>query len=119
MASAIAFPVWRLLREARQKAGLSQREVARRAGTSQAAVARYETARTLPDLDTLQRVLLASGHRLGLSITELDPDSRRQLRESVAMSPRQRVDRNGRMTQLAARAGAARAQGRVRPLVQG
>lgn len=48
-----AFAVWRLLRDARTSAGLTQRQLAERAGTAQSAVARYETARALPDLDTL------------------------------------------------------------------
>jgi transcriptional regulator with XRE-family HTH domain len=61
-----AFGVWRLLREARASAGLTQRQLAERAGTAQSAVARYETARALPGLDTLHRLLAACGQRLEL-----------------------------------------------------
>lgn len=111
-----AFSVWRLLRDARQAAGLTQRRVAERAGTSQAAVARYEAARALPDLDTLQRLLLACGRRLTVSAEELDEQELRQLRESVQLSPQRRLRRNHSMTRLAAKAAQARREGRVRPL---
>lgn len=111
-----AFPVWRLLREARQAAGFTQREVAVRAGTSQSAVARYETAATLPDLPTLQRLLLACGLRLQLDVVPVPADELRQLDESLDLTPRQRAERNRRVTALAARAAAARRAGHTRRL---
>ena len=60
-----------LLKNARDAAGLSQRDLARRAGTSQAAVARYETGRTSPAVKTLQRLLHACGQGLQLSTVEM------------------------------------------------
>lgn len=60
-----------LVRNAREAAGMSQRELARRAGTSQAAVARYEAGRTSPAVKTLQRLLHACGRGLTLSTVEL------------------------------------------------
>jgi transcriptional regulator with XRE-family HTH domain len=107
---------WRLLRDARLAAGLTQAEVARRAGTSQSAVARYESAQTLPDIPTLSRLLHACGHRLELRAVPVDWVDQSQLRESVALPSERRVDRNRAMTALAARAGAARRAGRVKPL---
>ena len=95
---------------------MSQRQLAARAGTSQSAVARYEAARVLPDIDTLYRLLFACGQRLELSATRVEPESLRQLDESIAMGPRRRVERNRRVTSLAARASSAHAEGRVRPL---
>jgi transcriptional regulator with XRE-family HTH domain len=50
-----------LLRRARRKAGLSQRELAARAGTSHATLASYETATKVPRVDTLDRILRAAG----------------------------------------------------------
>jgi transcriptional regulator with XRE-family HTH domain len=111
-----AYPVWRMLRQARRDAGLSQRELAARAGTSQAAINRYESARSLPDLPTLDRLFLACGQRLTLRAEPVDPDSLRQLQESLALSPLQRVERVRRQTALAAAAEQARSEGRVRPL---
>lgn len=55
------------LRGARQRAGLTQRELAQRASTSQAAVARYETDAAVPSIATLRRLLDAAGHDLELS----------------------------------------------------
>lgn len=55
----------RLIREARQAAGLTQEELARRSRTSQSAVAAYELASKIPTADTLDRVLRAAGVRIG------------------------------------------------------
>jgi ribosome-binding protein aMBF1 (putative translation factor) len=64
-AARLALDVGEQVREAREAAGLSQRELARRMGTSQAAVARLEAGGTGATLTTLQRVAAA----LGLKIT--------------------------------------------------
>ncbi|MGQ0714894.1 MAG: helix-turn-helix domain-containing protein [Gemmatimonadaceae bacterium] len=53
-----------LLRDARTRAGLSQRDVARRAGTAQSVVARIETGATSPTWETLARLLAAAGFEL-------------------------------------------------------
>jgi transcriptional regulator with XRE-family HTH domain len=50
-----------LIRRARRRAGLSQRELAERAGTSHATVAQYETGVKVPRVDTLARLLEAAG----------------------------------------------------------
>ncbi len=56
-----------LIREARRRAGLSQADLARRAGTSQPTLARYESGSVAPRLDTVARLLEASGHDLVLA----------------------------------------------------
>lgn len=115
--SAKSWPAWRMLRDARRSAALTQRELARRSGTSQAAIARYECAAVLPDLDTLARLLLICGQRLDLRVTTLDDAELRQMRESASSAPAARVRRNRAITGLAARASAAGRDGRVRTLV--
>ena len=50
-----------LIRDARQRSGLSLRELAARAGTSHSALAAYESGRTSPNTDTLDRVLRGAG----------------------------------------------------------
>ena len=50
-----------MLRAARERAGLSQRDLAERAATSQPAVNRYERGRVQPRADVLQRLLAACG----------------------------------------------------------
>jgi transcriptional regulator with XRE-family HTH domain len=66
-----------LVREARRRQGISQAQLALRAGTSQHAVSLIERGLRRPSLDTLERLLLATGHRLaeGLAVvaTEEDP----------------------------------------------
>jgi transcriptional regulator with XRE-family HTH domain len=51
----------KLIREARQAAGLTQEELARRSRTSQSAVAAYESAAKVPSATTLDRLLRAAG----------------------------------------------------------
>lgn len=53
--------VGRLIRQAREAAGLSQRELARRAGTSQPTVSAYEQGRKTPSAVTLLRLVEAAG----------------------------------------------------------
>lgn len=61
-----------LIRLARHSAGLPQRELARRARTSQAALSAYEAGRKSPSLDTLARIVRASGYDLRIRLTPLD-----------------------------------------------
>jgi transcriptional regulator with XRE-family HTH domain len=55
-----------LIRSARSAAGLTQAELARRLGVSQAAVAKLERRGANPTVETLKRVMHATGHRLEL-----------------------------------------------------
>ena len=61
-----------LVREARRRAGLSQRELAERAGTTQSAIARVETARTSPSFDLVERLVRACGYRVDVSLDPYD-----------------------------------------------
>lgn len=54
----------RALRDARERAGLTQRALAARAGTSQATLSAYESGRKQPSVATLARLLAAAGSRL-------------------------------------------------------
>lgn len=54
----------RLLIEARQRAGLTQRALARRARTAQSVVARIESGSANPSWQTLERLLRAAGFGL-------------------------------------------------------
>ncbi len=69
-ATRLALEVGERVRDAREAAGLSQRELAARMGTSQAAVARLEAGGTGATITTLQKV--ASALDLTVSI-ELAP----------------------------------------------
>ena len=57
-----------ILRAARQGAGISQEELAERARTSQPTIAAYEAGRSVPRLETLERLLDACGYDLALDV---------------------------------------------------
>ena|ERR1044071_4177842 len=57
-----------LLTTVRRRAGLTQRELARRARTSAAAVCQYERGERVPRVDTLQRLVAATGAVLRLDV---------------------------------------------------
>ncbi len=58
----------RLVRAARQRAKLTQRELARRAGTSQSVVARTERGQVSPGAETLERLLREAGFELRVEL---------------------------------------------------
>ena len=60
-----------LLREARRRANLSQRELARRAGTSQSVVARIERGQVDPGAETLERLLRKAGFTVRVELAPL------------------------------------------------
>lgn len=57
-----------VLKQARARSGLSQRELARRAGVSQSVVAAYESAAREPSLATLAALVEATGISLDLEL---------------------------------------------------
>ena len=64
--------------KARQRAGLSQAELAKRMKTTQSTIARLESGRALPSTRTLGRFAKATGHRLKISFEPLKNRRRRR-----------------------------------------
>jgi transcriptional regulator with XRE-family HTH domain len=58
-----------LLREARTRAGLTQRELAKRARTAQSVIARIERGQSDPSWETLTRLIAAAGFSLHSELT--------------------------------------------------
>jgi ribosome-binding protein aMBF1 (putative translation factor) len=58
--------------DARNRAGLTQEELARKMGTTQPVVARLESGRTRPSMRTLERLAEAIGSRLLISFERRD-----------------------------------------------
>ena len=81
----------RIVRYARQKAGLTQRALARAAGVPQSTVARIETGQLAPRVDTLNRVLRAAGHALALEPALGIGVDRTQIRELLRLTPGERA----------------------------
>lgn len=68
-ATRLALDVGKKVRDAREAAGLSQRELAARMGTSQAAVARVEAGGVGATLTTLQRMAAALDLEVTVELT--------------------------------------------------
>jgi transcriptional regulator with XRE-family HTH domain len=82
-----------LLQTARERAGLTQRELATKARTAQSVVARIELGETSPSWSTLARLLNAAGFRLsaGLRRIRVDPQLLDDVPRILALSPEQRL----------------------------
>ena len=80
-----------LIREARRLGGLTQADLARRLGTTQSAVSNWERGRDTPRVDTLARILEACGFEADMTFRRLDDVDRTQIRETLAMTPAERL----------------------------
>ena len=82
----------RMVREARRRAGLTQRQLAAKAGIPQETIARVERGRVDPRVTTLDRLLEGCGYglesmpRLGIGI------DRTQIEALLRLSPPERLE---------------------------
>lgn len=82
----------RVLRQARRRAGLTQRALAELAGVPQSQIAKIESGAVVPRVDTLDRLLEACGEGLeSLPRPGIGLD-RTGYRELLALSPRERLE---------------------------
>jgi transcriptional regulator with XRE-family HTH domain len=104
------------VREARKRAGLTQRELAEKAGTTQSAIARLESGRTRPAFDDVLRLVRLCGMDLDIMLSERDDSDWAQARALRKLSPEERMDRMVRwghqVRQLYREAEASRGRGR-------
>lgn len=82
---------WAIVREARARAGLTQRELARRAGKAQSEIARIEAGRQEPTFATLERLVRAAGFDLRVQLVPHDEHDERLIRGMLALSPAERL----------------------------
>ena len=112
-----------LVREARTRAGLSQRQLARRAGTAPSVVARIELGETSPTVQTLERLTSAAGFDLALELVPRSPGDpvvaaykhgidRTLVRENLNKTPDERLQSLAALARLAQE---ARRAGRTAP----
>ena len=80
-----------LLRDARRRSGLSQRQLAARSGVPQSSIARLESGRAEPRFGLLQRLLEACGARLSSEPIAGRGVDRTAIREMLALSPGERL----------------------------
>jgi len=100
-----------LVREARKRAGLTQRELAERAGTTQSAIARLESGRTRPAFDDVLRLVRLAGFDLDVMLVRPDESDRHQAAALRELTPGDRVERAqhvARQLQMIREAGARR-----------
>lgn len=80
-----------LLRYARIRAGLTQRELAERARVPQPAIARIERGKVSPRVDTLVPLIAATGFGLELAPKLGDGVDRSLIRSSLDRAPEERI----------------------------
>jgi transcriptional regulator with XRE-family HTH domain len=82
-----------LLREARERHGVSQKQLAMRARTTQSAISRIERDKISPSVETLRELLYLLGEDLTLVAEERDSGIDRTLNaERLKLSPSERLD---------------------------
>lgn len=81
-----------LIREARRRAGLTQKQLAERIETTQSAVARWERGRVEPSFETLRRIAGACGLDLQLSLRDRDDSQRSLIEANLQLTPAERID---------------------------
>jgi transcriptional regulator with XRE-family HTH domain len=104
-----------LVREARERSGLTQRALAERAATTQSVVGRVEAGIGSPRVETVERLLEAAGFRARIVLEPVAPEDpvvrayqrdidRTLLRENLRRTPEERVEALRALQRLAAEA---------------
>jgi transcriptional regulator with XRE-family HTH domain len=82
-----------LLREARLRAGLTQRELASRARTAQSAIARWESGEVVPSFERLRELIRACGLELTVGLANYDDSYIPDIVDNLRVTPAERIDR--------------------------
>jgi ribosome-binding protein aMBF1 (putative translation factor) len=80
-----------VIREARRRARISQRELAQRLGTKQSVIARWESQATSPSFEAVMVACRACDFELDWRLRPADPDEERLIRQQRARGPADRV----------------------------
>jgi hypothetical protein len=81
-----------LIRQTRERRGLSQRRLALRASTDQGAISRIERGQISPGVETVERLLAAMGERLQLGSAQVERDyDRLHMGALLRRSPEERL----------------------------
>jgi transcriptional regulator with XRE-family HTH domain len=81
------------VREARRRAGMTQRQLAARAGVSQPLVARIEGGTVDPPFERLLELVRACGFDLEIHVVPLDEDAWTLVEQGAAATPDERLAR--------------------------
>jgi transcriptional regulator with XRE-family HTH domain len=80
-----------LIREARRRAGLTQRQLAERLGTSHGAVARWETGTVTPSWDAVVAAIRGAGLDIRVALVESDDHDLTLAHQRLLRSPAERL----------------------------
>lgn len=80
-----------MLRSARRRARLTQRQLATVAGVPQATIGRIEAGLVSPRVETLVRLLNATGHEVSVERRIGEGIDRSLIRERLRLTPEQRI----------------------------
>ncbi len=82
-----------LIREARLRGGLTQRQLAARVGSTQSAIARLESGASSASFERVVRLVRACGFDLDIHVVPLDEDAWTLAEQGERLSPDERLDR--------------------------
>ena len=80
------------VREARRRAGLTQRQLATRAGVSQPSIARIESGDVRPSFERILDLVRAAGFDLDVHVVPLDEDGLAMAERNLLRTPEERLD---------------------------
>ena len=80
-----------LVREARRRAALTQKQLADLAGTTQSAIARLESGRTSPSFEQVERLLRLCGFQLLVELAPYDDSDLIQAEARLRVPPEDRL----------------------------
>ncbi len=92
-----------LLREARRRAGLTQRELAERLGTTQSSIARMESGVVSPTFATLRCAIEACGFEIRVGLGEPDPETDSLFDQTLPLTPAERIRQATRVVRFGRR----------------
>lgn len=81
-----------LIREARLRAGLTQKGLSELTGRERSVIARWEQGAISPPIDSLMEIIHACGFDLPLALVPVDESADHELREALLETPSERVE---------------------------
>ena len=86
-----AMAIAHLIREARERAGLTRAELARRAGVAASTVGRVEAGTRVPSTDLAERLVRAAGFEVRVALGEPDPATDALFERTLPRTPAERL----------------------------
>ena len=90
-----------VIQKTRQRAGLTQADLAQRVGTTQSAISRLENGRVRPSLETIERLAKACGATLELRLRTSEAPTA-EFESNLSLTPAGRLDQLIRAVQFVA-----------------